>query len=48
MGTLDWGSGFLDDNELRAIIVLADLLKVDVPDVVRVKAQAVPRGELPA
>lgn len=44
--TLDWGSGFFSDTDLRAFIVIADLLKIDVPETIRVQAQAGPRGEL--
>lgn len=29
--TLDWGSGFFDDDDLGAFLRLADLLKIDVP-----------------
>ncbi len=33
--TLDWGSGFFDDDDLAAFFRLADLLKIDVPDSVK-------------
>lgn len=44
--TLDWGSGYFDDNSLRAFIVISDLLKIDIPETIRVQAHASPRGEL--
>lgn len=32
--TLDWGSGFFDDDDLRGFFRLTDLLKIDVPPTV--------------